>query len=136
VGVIGNRQLKKQIQDLLVGLGSCRFEVAQALHDLGVRAVPKDPCECAVAIYLKAVLNADLRIASLVVESRDVKVRIEGSKWFHFHIATVALPQPIRQFIVAFDEAVYPDLLRKESSESSPRSGYTTEGGNDGVQVA
>jgi hypothetical protein len=137
VDMIGNRQLKEQIRDLLVGLGSCRTEVAQALHHLGVRAVPQDPKDCAVAVYLRAVLGADLRVESLFVRSRDVKVRTDEPKRFHLpHLVTVALPQPICQFIVAFDEAVYPDLLREEPSHISPRSGCTTGRGYDGMQAA
>jgi hypothetical protein len=39
---------------------------------------------------------------------------------------TIALPEPAREFIVAFDEAVYPDLIRDEMIEARPQPGATT----------
>ena len=77
-----------------------------------------------MAVYLKAVLGADLRVASVLVHSRSVKVLVEGPKWYHWsHLVTVALPPPLRDFIVAFDESVYPDLLREESTAILPTCG-------------
>ncbi len=116
----GNRQLKKQTRELLGGLGSCRAEVAGTLRGVGVRAVPKDPRDCAVAIYLGAVLGADTRIKSLAVQSGDVKVLVEEPKWFHLpNVVRVQLPKAVRQFIEAFDQAVYPDLIREGCQRSA-----------------
>lgn len=120
-----NRQLHQQIQDLLLGLGSCRTEVAETLRRLGVRARPKDAQGCAIALYLKAVLGADRRVRSLDVKNSGVTVRIDGSRRWSRSM-TIALPEPAREFIVAFDEAVYPDLIRDEMIEARPQPGATT----------
>ena len=110
-----NGLLKKQTQDLLSGLGNCRTEVAEEMRRLGIRAAPRDPHGCAIAVYLTAVLGADLRVRSLAVESAAVRVRLEGSRRFHWpRFVTVRLPEPVREFIVAFDQALYPAMIRAE----------------------
>jgi hypothetical protein len=71
--MIGARELKRQIRDVLAELGSCRFEVAEALRNLGVHAVPKDPQDCAVAVYLKRSWAPTYELrqsSSIVAESR------------------------------------------------------------------
>ena len=120
--MIGARELKRQIRAVLAELGSCRFEVAEALRNLGVHAVPKDPQDCAVAVYLKAILGTDLRVTLVLVHSRRVKVLVDEPRWYRpSHLVTVTLPRPLRDFIVAFDESVYPDLLREESTDIARR---------------
>jgi hypothetical protein len=113
--VSANGLLKKQTQDLLSGLGNCRTEVAEEMRRLGIRAAPRDPHGCAIAVYLTAVLGADLRVRSLAVESAAVRVRLEGSRRIHWpRFVTVRLPEPVREFIVAFDQALYPAMIRAE----------------------
>jgi hypothetical protein len=119
-----NGQLKKQTHDLLLGLGSCRAEVEHGLRRLGVRAVPNDPQSCAVALYLGAVLGGDLRVQSLAVHRGNVKIRMDGSTWFRWpRIIKVSLPRAVQEFIEAFDEALYPDLIRDEAPIAPPHSG-------------
>jgi hypothetical protein len=97
----GRRQLKRQIQDVLAELGSSRAEAAESLHNSGVHTVPKDPQCCAVAVYLNAVLGADLRVASVLVHSHSVQVLAEGPRWYQLsHLVTVALSPSLRDFIV------------------------------------
>jgi hypothetical protein len=122
--VSGDRQLKLQIQELLLGLGSCRSDVAEALRRLRVRARPKDSQGCAVALYLKAVLGADERVRSLDVKNRDLEIRVDRPTLFRWtRIVTIPLPEPVREFIVAFDEAVYPDLIRDELADHTSTPG-------------
>lgn len=117
--MIANRQLKQQTRDLLEGLGSCRNQVADTLRRAGVRGKPKDEGDCAVAVYLKAVLGSDQRIHSLAVQSSNVKVVTDQPRRLHPRTwVTVWLPEPVRQFIVAFDGAAYPDLVRKGSDQA------------------
>jgi hypothetical protein len=120
----GSRELKNQTRDLLVELGTSRTEVARTLRSLGVRAVPNDPQDCAVAVYLRAVMGADRRIRSFAVQSGDVKVLVDEPKWFRLpNVVRVLLPAPVRDFIAAFDGRVYPDLvLRDRASSSMPES--------------
>ncbi len=108
----GNRQLKRQIRELLSGLGGCGSEVAAALGDLGVRAEPRDPRDCAIAVYLRAVVGADHRIRAVAVQRDDVKVLTERARFNLPNVVTVRLPEPVRRFIEAFDEAAYPNLIR------------------------
>ncbi len=108
----GNRLLKRQIREVLTGLGSGQNGVAAALGDIGVRAEPRDPRECAIAVYLRAVVGIDHRIRSLAVQPTDVKVLTEPVRFGLPNIVTVRLPEPVRRFIEAFDQAAYPNLIR------------------------
>jgi hypothetical protein len=88
--MVGERELKRQIQDVFAELGSCRIEVAEALRNSGVHAVPKDPQDCAVAVYLKAILGADPRVVSVLVHRRRIKVLVDEPKWYRLsHLVTV-----------------------------------------------
>ena len=40
----------------------------------------------------------------------------EPTRFHRLNLVTVLLPEPVRQFIVAFDEAVYLTLIREGSS--------------------
>jgi hypothetical protein len=79
-----------------------------------------------VATYLGAVLGADPRVRSLTTGQSQVKVVVNGPvRFFPPVIVRVPLPQPVRQFIVAFDRGMYPMLVRgpvekaRQSSEST-----------------
>ncbi len=108
-------ELKHQAGDLLGGLGSCRTDVAIALRNVGVRGIPKDSQDCAVAVYLRAVLGTDPRVQSFTVGRVAVKLHTsERRQWTHRpSFVRVRLPDPVRQFISAFDEGFYPDLIRE-----------------------
>ena len=54
------RQLKRQVGDLLVGLGATPDEVASSLEASGVRGTPRSNRNCPIALYLSAVMGADL----------------------------------------------------------------------------
>jgi hypothetical protein len=124
--MVGNRQLKTQIHEVLVQLGGCRTEVAEALSNSGVRAVPQDPQNCALAVYLKAVLGGDQRVSSVLVRRRDVEVLVDERKLYRVaHRVRISLPQPIRDFIVAFDVSAYPALLRETTTQDVPSDRVT-----------
>jgi hypothetical protein len=71
-------------------------------------------------VYLKAVLNADPRIESLLVGGGDVTVHVKNPKWLpRTRFVKISLTPPVRQFVVAFDEGVYPDLLRNDAKTAA-----------------
>jgi len=114
------RQLHDQTRDLLVDLGTSRAEVADALRDLGVVATPKDPQDCAIAVYLKAILGTERRVRSLAVKCNCVMVFLDEAKRFHWRsVVTIELPEPVGEFVVAFDQGAYPELTRKGSRAPS-----------------
>ena len=133
----GKRELKVHTRDLLLRLGSCDADVATVLHGFGVQAAPKNPQDCAIAVYLKAILGTERRVNSLVVNRKYVMVLLGGLGRFHWHnVVKVQLPQPVCQFIVAFDGGAYPELVREgwrlprdlvnldnNSSEDGPHKG-------------
>ncbi len=119
------RQLKSQIADLLLGLGSGRAEVATKLQALGVRAVPKDPQGCAIACFLGVVVGGDSRVNSLSVQCSRVRVTTGGATFPLRRAVSVPLPAPVRQFVMAFDAGVYPSLITSESQDLPQASGKT-----------
>jgi hypothetical protein len=96
------------------------------LCDAGVWGARNDPRCCAVATYLGAVLGGDPRVRSLTTGQSQVKIVVNGPvRLLPAVTVRVPLPQPVRQFIVAFDRGMYPMLVRgpvekaRQSSEST-----------------
>lgn len=99
--------LERQVAAFLVGLGSSGVEVAARLAREGVRGVPGDTDDCAVAVYLHAVLGPDDQVRSVKVAGGAVAVsrcRRRG--------VSVPLPEPVRAFIGEFDKGRFPTLVR------------------------
>jgi hypothetical protein len=110
-----HRQLKRQVQALLDGLGSCQDEVAGALHSAGVQGVPKDNRSCAVALYVTALMGSDPRIravrvghCSLLIDMASLPERRPAGRML------VQLPKPVRQFVADFDARLYPSVTREQ----------------------
>ncbi len=121
------RQLKQQIQGLLTDLGPSHRDVATTLQRVGIRGVPKNPEGCAVALYLGAVLGSDSRVQSVAVGSNCLKASTTPSTPFYFHgTMLVPVPKPVGQFIAAFDDGRYPELVRE-------RPAHQVSSGNDQV---
>jgi hypothetical protein len=116
-----NRRVKKQARNLLFGLGGCRSEVAASLVSFGVRATPKDSRDDAVAVYLRAVVGSDKRVRSIAVQRGRVRIRMARSLRFLPHRPVlVPLTGAVREFISAFDEEFYPELIRGGRRQSLP----------------
>lgn len=99
--------LERQVAAFLVGLGSTGVEIAARLAREGVRGVPGDTDDCAVAVYLHAVLGPDHQVRSVTVNDGAVAVsrcRRRG--------ISVPLPEPVRAFIGEFDKGRFPVLVR------------------------
>jgi hypothetical protein len=106
------RVLKRQIRTLLTGLGESGADVASALRDARVSGVPQDPANCAIANYLTAVAGADQRLSSVTVGRSHVEARLEKTFGIRRPVVRVGLPYGIRQFMSAFDQRMYPELVR------------------------
>lgn len=116
------RQLTRQIRSLLSDLGGSPHEVAATLHRAGIRAVPKQPDACAVAMYLGAVLGADSRIQSVTVGSNCLKAATRQTAPFYFYgTMLIPVPKAVGQFIAAFDDGRYPELIREDAATDSGR---------------
>jgi hypothetical protein len=103
--------VRRQTEALLSELGDSPAKVATALASAGVRGVPANSRECAVAVYLGAVVSADSRVRGVKVCKSEVLVERTG--WWRRSVV-VPLPSAVRQFIAAFDARTFPELLRPE----------------------
>ena len=101
--------VRRQTEQLLGNLGESPGQVADTLAGSGVRGLPANSRECAVAVYLGAVVGADSRVRGIKVCKSEVLV--ERSGWWRRSVV-VPLPTSVRQFIAAFDARTYPELLR------------------------
>lgn len=99
--------LERQVAAFLVGLGSTGVEVAARLAREGVRGVPGDTDDCAVAVYLHAVLGPDHHVRSVKVAGGAVALYRSRRR-----AISVPLPEPIRAFIGDFDKGRFPALIR------------------------
>lgn len=107
----GRRQLRYQTNEVLDSLGSDPVEVARRLREVGVRGTPGNSRECAIAVYLSAVVAADPGVRSLKVRAESVILSPER-KWSPPIV--VGLSPALRAFVEGFDRRIYPELVRKE----------------------
>jgi hypothetical protein len=112
--------VRQQTAALLQALGATPGEVAHSLAAAGVRGVPANSRECAVAVYLGAVVRADPRVRGVKVCKSEVLV--ERSGWWRRSVV-VPLPTAVRQFIAAFDARSYPELVRPGVPSSAEQPG-------------
>jgi hypothetical protein len=100
--------LRNEVTTLLNGLGGRAEDVAANLAAEGVRGLPRDRNNCAIARYLNAVLGADPQVRAIVVGSSKLWVR--RAPWWSA-ATLVEIPVPVQQFISLFDSDTYPDLI-------------------------
>lgn len=108
--------VRRQTEELLAALGDTPTRVAATLASAGVKGTPANSRECAVAVYLDAVVAADSRVRGVKVCKSEVLVERTG--WWRRSVV-VPLPTPVRQFIAAFDARTFPELLRPEPTPPS-----------------
>jgi len=105
-----NRQtLRASLRELLAGLGSTESEVAQTLRSAGIEGTKKSARDCALALYLRAVVTGDMRVGSIVVWGPTIVVHRTGGLRLPIRLA---VPAPVRTFIAGFDLGDYPELQR------------------------
>jgi hypothetical protein len=109
------RQLKKQTNGLLTGLGSTADEVARSLAQAGIHGVPRSNRSCAIALYLTAIMGGEPSVrsvavgpCSLVINLVDLDDARPAGRLF------VQLPKSVRQFVAAFDGGRFPVVERED----------------------
>ncbi len=107
--------VRRQTAELLGTLGDTPSRVAATLAAAGVRGTPANSRECAIAVYLDAVVRADSRVRGVKVCKSEVLVERTG--WWRRSVV-VPLPTAVRQFIAAFDARTFPELLRPEPART------------------
>jgi hypothetical protein len=108
-------ELARHARGLLEGLGTEPSQVAAALTDTGVRGVPADARQCALAMYVRAVMAGDRRVTGIRVFHDRVVITCPG-RWHH-HRVTAALPMALRAFVAGFDAQRYPALVRQPDED-------------------
>jgi len=112
-----NRQtLRTSLRELLGGLGSTGPEVAQTLRSAGIEGTKKSARDCALALYLRAVVTGDKRVGSIVVWGPTIVVHRTGGLRLPIRLA---VPDAVRTFIAGFDQGDFPELVRVGSVGSS-----------------
>jgi len=104
-------QLRNATRVLLCSLGDSPVLIASNLEALGVRATPRDPEGCVIAVLLHAALASDPGITSVRVTNN--KVVLKTPQRWHRSVQ-VRLPGPLRRFVEAFDAELFPALVRAE----------------------
>jgi hypothetical protein len=104
----GRHELRAQVAHELQSLGSSKDEVAHRLEAAGVRGTPSSVSDCAVAVYLSAVVASDARVDAVLVGDHRVFIKLDG-RW---RLLGTPLPKPLRRFVADFDRHRYPALVR------------------------
>jgi hypothetical protein len=108
------RRIRIEVRRLLLGLGPTSSEIADALEHEGVLGIPRDPFECALARFLKAIVPAHPGIEEIAIgRSRrrgDFMLLIRQGRMPRWTI-NVALSQPILLFLSDFDRFRYCNLI-------------------------
>ncbi|MGH9294242.1 MAG: hypothetical protein ACRD0B_02830 [Acidimicrobiales bacterium] len=103
---------------MLVGLGGSPSKVAAHLDGLGVKGKPACLGGCPVARFLSAIVASEPRVRRVRVFRRVAVVsQKRGLPW-----VVVALPEPVRTFVAAFDAGVFPQLVWTDRPEAIGRA--------------
>jgi hypothetical protein len=111
----GRRELRAQVCQELRSLGASENEVAHRLEAAGVRGRPGNVEDCALAVYLSAVVGADPRVRAVYVAPVRVFVKVDHRWWWPW--IGVALTKPLRSFVARFDRRAYPALVRPQAED-------------------
>ncbi len=106
----GRRELRAHVAHELRALGDTHDEVARRLEGAAVRGTPGDVTDCALAVYLSAVVAADPRVRCLYVGPVRVFIRRDRPRWWPW--IGVGLPKALCRFVEHFDRGAYPALVR------------------------
>jgi hypothetical protein len=106
-------ELRSQTTELLNGLGSTTDEVVTTLEQNGVRGIPGNGTQCAVARYLHAVMGADPGVREVIVGNHAVNVR-PSRRWWSTCVV-VPLSPIVCSFIQQFDRGSFASLVDKNS---------------------
>ncbi len=111
------RDVRESTRTVLASLGETSAQIAASLDRSGVRAMPRDPNDCAIAVFLNAVLavHPDVR----AVRVTGTEVTLCPTQWWHAAVR-IRLSAPLRHFVSSFDLGTFPQLMR-----TSEVDGYT-----------
>jgi hypothetical protein len=101
----GRRELRDQVDEALRSLGDSPDAVAERLEAAGVRGTPGLVGDCALAMYLSAVVTGDRRVRAVVVRSARAAVTLDRGWSIP---VSVRLPTALRRFVYDFDARRYP----------------------------
>lgn len=113
------RELRGQTAGVLGSLGGNAPQVARRLQDAGVQGTPGDPRDCAIAVYLSAVVTADPIVRAIKVTTDSVVISPSG-RWRP--PVVVGLSEALRTFVNGFDRRAYPELVRARPIASHEES--------------
>ena len=106
----GRRALRAQAAHMLCSLGDSGEAIAQQLETAGVRGSPGKAWDCALAVYLSAVVAADPRVRAVYVGPERVFIKGHFPRWWPW--IGIPLSKPLRSFVADFDKRAYPMLVR------------------------
>ena len=112
--------LGKQAGGLLKTLGADAGSVATSLAAAGVKGQPADARQCALAVYLHAVMDGDPRVTSVRVFHDRLVIGSPGR--LRQRRVVVSLPAAVRAFVTGFDAQRYPVLVRQLEPASEARA--------------
>jgi hypothetical protein len=95
---------------VLRSLGDHEHEIAQRLEAAGVRGSPGKMTDCALAVYLSAVVASDPRVRAVYVGNERVFIKGNRPSWWPW--IGIPLSKPLRAFVAGFDKRAYPTLMR------------------------
>jgi len=78
-------------------------EVAQVLREKGIKGDPMIACSCPLANFLDQETGDMVHFVTTTTIDR-------GMDW------STAIPEPLRQFVLAFDRNGYPDLITRSDA--------------------
>lgn len=116
--------LGKQAGGLLRTLGADAGSVATSLAAAGVKGQPADARQCALAVYLHAVMDGDPRVASVRVFHDRLVLGSPGR--MRQRRVVVSLPAAVRAFVAGFDAQRYPVLVRPQEPAAAAGADMAT----------
>jgi hypothetical protein len=109
------RELRSETAGVLGSLGGDSPEVAEHLRSAGVQGTPGDPRDCAIAVFLSAVVTADPAVRTIKVTTDSVVV--SPTRRWQLPVV-VGLSEALRTFVAGFDRRAYPELIRPRGDEA------------------
>lgn len=100
--------LTESIRTLLHSLGPTSGEVADSLRKRGITGFPGHCQTCPIAVLILREYPGEVTPKNLTVRGDAIEL-FSGTA-----LRVVRMPQPVRHFLVAFDLAEYPDMIRRE----------------------
>jgi hypothetical protein len=111
------RELAWHTTQLLGRLGEDPAAVAGSLESAGVQGEPADARQCALAVYVRAIMAGDPRVSAVRVFHDRLVIGVPGR--LHTHRVGVPLPSAVRGFVAGFDARHYPGLLRSTARDDA-----------------